>query len=99
MYSLGPLGFGYHFPILPGLPGSSTDLSLRAVPYHSGRSGECLLITSPPVTGFLTFGRLATFNFCVTRPKSGSLALRLTGLPPRLPPGGLLRPAPDRLHV
>src|SRR5664280_2424874 len=38
MYSLGPLGSGYPFPALPGLPGSSTDLSLRAVPNHPGRS-------------------------------------------------------------
>ena len=36
-------------PALPGLPGSSTDLSLRAVPNHPGRPGECLLIASPPV--------------------------------------------------
>ena len=99
MYFLGPLGFGYHFPILPGLPGSSTDRSLRAVPNHPGRPGECLLIASPPISGFIIFGRLATFNFCVTRPKSGSLALRLAGLHSRFPPDGLLRPAPVQLHV
>ena len=67
MYSLGPLGSGYPFPALPGLPGSSTDLSLRAVPNHPGRSDRCLLIASPPVTGSIIFGRLATSS-SVTRP-------------------------------
>ena len=67
MYSLGPSGSGYPFPALPGLPGSSTDLSLRAVPNHPGRSGECLLIASPPISGFIILGRLAT-STSVTRP-------------------------------
>jgi hypothetical protein len=67
MYSLGPLGSGCPFPALPGLPGSSTDLFLRAVPNHPGRSDECLLIASPPITGFIIFGRLAT-STSVTRP-------------------------------
>jgi hypothetical protein len=66
MYSLGPSG-PTAFPALPGLPGSSTHLSLRAVPNHPGRSGRCLLIASPPVTGFIIFGRLAT-STSVTRP-------------------------------
>ena len=35
--SLGPLGH----PTLPGLPGSSTNLSLRAVPNHPGRPSGC----------------------------------------------------------
>jgi hypothetical protein len=67
MHSLGPLGFGCPSPALPGLPGSSADLSLRAVPNHPGRSGECLLIASPPISGFILSGRLATFT-SVTRP-------------------------------
>jgi hypothetical protein len=66
MYSLGSLGSGYPFPALPGLPGSSTDLFLRAAPRHPGRSGECLLTTSPPISGFILPGRLATFT-SVTR--------------------------------
>ena len=66
MYSLWPLG-PTAFPALPGLPDSSTDLFLRAVPNHPGRSDECLLIASPPVSGFIIFGRLATFT-SVTRP-------------------------------
>ena len=86
------------FPSLPGLPGSSTDLSLRAVPNHPGRSGECLLIASPPVSGFIIFGRLATFALR-HEAESGSLALRLAGLLPRFPPGGLLRLAPVPLHA
>jgi hypothetical protein len=59
--------FWFPFPALPGLPGSSTVLSLRAVPNHPGRPGGCLLVASPPVTGFITLGRLATSN-SVTRP-------------------------------
>jgi len=55
------------FPALPGLPGSSTDLSLRAVPNHPGRSDRCLLIASPPVSGFILSGGLAT-STSVTRP-------------------------------
>jgi hypothetical protein len=67
MDSLGLSGSGGPFPALPGLPGSSTDLFLRAVPNHPGRSGECLLIASPPMSGFIIFGRLAT-SISVTRP-------------------------------
>src|SRR6266403_963121 len=55
------------FPALPGLPGASTDLSLRAVPNHPGRSGGYLLIASPPIAGFIILGRLAT-STSVTRP-------------------------------
>jgi PD-(D/E)XK nuclease superfamily len=92
------VGFGYPFPALPGLPGSSTDLFLRAVPNHPGRSDECLLIASPPISGFIIFGRLAT-STQRHEAESGSLALRLAGLLPRFPPDGLLRLAPVQLHV
>jgi len=61
------VGVRLPFPALSGLPGSSTDLSLRAVPNHPGRSGGCWLISSPPITGFIIFGRLAT-SMSVTRP-------------------------------
>jgi hypothetical protein len=54
-------------PALPGLPGSSTDLFLRAVPNHPGRSDGCLLIAFPPMSGFIILGRLAT-SISVTRP-------------------------------
>jgi hypothetical protein len=67
MDSFGSLRSGCPFLALPGLPGSSTDLSLRAVPNHPGRSDECLLIASPPISGFIIFGRLAT-SISVTRP-------------------------------
>jgi hypothetical protein len=36
-----PQGVGPHCTTLPGLPGSSTDLSTRAVPSHPGKSGGC----------------------------------------------------------
>src|SRR5450631_2109443 len=100
-----PLGYVFpravgvvSFPALPGLPGSSTDLSLRAVPYHPGRSGECLLIASSSISGFILFGRLATSTLR-NEAESGSLALRLAGLLPRFPPSGLRRLAPVPLHV
>jgi hypothetical protein len=98
MYSLGPLGSGCPFPALPGLPGSSTDLSLRAVPNHPGRSDGCLLIASPPISGFILFGRLAT-PIKRHEAESGSLTLRLAGLLSRFPPAGLLRLAPVPLHA
>src|SRR5437667_862205 len=88
----------FSFPAPPGLPGSSTDLFLRAVPNHPGRSGQCLLIASPPVSGFILFGGLAT-STQRHESESGSLALRLAGLLPRFPPDGLLRPAPVQLHA
>ena len=50
-----------------GFPGSSTSLSPRAASNHPGDSVRCLLIASPPVSGFTLVGRLA--NPCVlTRP-------------------------------
>src|SRR5713101_7824006 len=85
-------------PALPGLPGSSTVLFLRAVPNHPGRSGGCLLIASPPISGFILFGRLATFTLR-HEAESGSLTLRLAGLLPRFPPDGLLHLAPVQLHA
>jgi hypothetical protein len=91
-------GSGCPFPALPGLPGSSTDLFLRAVPNHPGRSGGCLLIASPPMSGFIIFGRLATSTLR-HEAESGSLSLRLAGLLPRFPPAGLRRLAPVPLHV
>ena len=90
-------GGAHCLPALPGLPGSSTDLFLRAVPNHPGRSGGCLLIASPPISGFI-FGRLATFTLR-HEAESGLLALRLAGLLRRFPPDGLLRLAPVQLHA
>jgi len=57
-----------------------------------------LLVASPPVTGFIILGKLATFKRR-HEAESGSLALRLAGLLPRFPPDGLLHPAPVPLHV
>ena len=69
------------FPALPGLPGSSTDLFLRAVPNHPGRFDERLLIASPAdirLHPIWRTGHLQQRN----EAESGSLALRLTGLLP-----------------
>jgi hypothetical protein len=41
--------------------------SCALVPNHPGRSDECLLIASSPVSGFIILGRLAT-SISVTRP-------------------------------
>ena len=57
-----------------------------------------LLIASPPVSGFIIFGRLATSNLR-HEAESGSLALRLAGSHPRFPPDRLLHLAPVPLHV
>ena len=68
---------GYVFPLAvdglpttrPGLPGSSTDLSTRAVPYHPGKPDDCTypllhrrLQASAPLADW-------PLPLCVTRPK------------------------------
>src|ERR1039457_1843783 len=62
-----PPGVGRSRSLPVGLPGSSTDLSTRAAPNHPGKPGGCLPVASPPVSGFILVGRLATFVF-LTRP-------------------------------
>src|SRR6202035_5043282 len=48
----------------PGLPGSSTNLSLRAVPNHPGRPDKGAAPVNPsPVAGFTILGRLAVLQF------------------------------------
>ena len=67
---------GYGFPQIvdgsptarPGLPGSSTDLSTRAVPFHPGKPDECihpLLLHRWQASASLADWPLA---LCVTRP-------------------------------
>ena len=51
---------------LQGLPGSSTDLSTRAVPNHPRRV-HLPVASSPAFTGFILRGRLAAFDL-LTRP-------------------------------
>ena len=47
----------------PGLPVSSTNLSLRAVPNHPGKPGVAMLpLFSTPVAGFTILGRPAVFH-------------------------------------
>jgi hypothetical protein len=55
-------------------------------------------ITSPPVAGFSTYGRLAAPTLH-NEAESGSLVLRLTGSPREASPGGLLRLTLARLPV
>jgi len=55
-------------------------------------------ITSPPVSGFITYGRLAAPSLH-NEAESGSLALRLTGSPHEASPHGLLRLTLARLPV
>ncbi len=82
-----------------GLPGSPTDLSPRAVPFHPGKPSGCLCsllrhwcqASSDPEDWPLSLRA----NGAV----SGSLALRLAGSPSRASPVELLRPTPGRLPV
>ncbi len=77
-----------------GLPGSSTDLSPRAVPFHPGKSSGCfcsLLHRWCQASSNLEDWPLSLrANGAV----SGSLALRLAGSPPRASPAELLPPTP-----
>ena len=81
IYSPQRLGSSRLAPAPPGLPGSSADLSPRAVSSHPGRSDECSYPLLPhrcqasPLSG-----GLATFH-CITGPKRVRLTLRLTSSP------------------
>ena len=81
-------------PAPSGLPGSSADLSSRAVSYHPGRSDGCSHPLLPhrcqasPLSG-----GLATFIFA-NEAETSSLALRLTSSPQQgFASTGLLPPA------
>ena len=87
-----------HAAPLPGLPGSSADLSLRAAPTHPG--SPTTAFTHCFIAGFRLHPiRQAGHFLCVTRPKRFYLhcgsQVRLSGL--RL--NGLPRSTPDWLHV
>jgi hypothetical protein len=56
-----------------------------------------VLVASRPVSGFITFGRLATLRF-LHEAESGSLALRLTSSSHGASAAGSPRQPPDRLH-
>ena len=98
MNSLGSWGSGRPFPALPGLPGSSTDLSLRACPQSPRKVRRVLAHCFPADIRLHPSWRTGHLHQC-HEAESGSLALRLAGLPPRFPPAGLLRLAPARLHA
>src|SRR5450432_4390347 len=85
-------------PTLEGLPGSSADLSTRAAPNHPEKPGRCLPVASPPVSGFILVGGLATFVF-PNEAESGSLALRLACSPIPHLARSISRPALAGLHV
>jgi len=98
MYPLGPLEVGCPSPPCRVSQVPRLIYPCALVPNHPGRSGECLLIASPPVSGFIHIGRTGHLQQR-NEAESGSLALRLTGLLPRFPPAGLLRLAPVPLHA
>ena len=81
-----------------GLPGSSTDLSPRAVPNHPGRSAGCLCLLLRHRSVWLHLSRQAGHLRIPIEAESGSLALRLTGSPPDSP-APLPKPTLVRLHV
>jgi hypothetical protein len=99
---------GYLFPLavaarcraapLPGLPGSSADLSLRAAPSHPGKSGDCLTHC------FIADIRLHPNRADCPLPsrneaETGLLTLRLAGSPFEASSNGSLRSTLDWLHV
>ena len=81
-----------------GFPGSSADLSTRAAPIHPGRPGECLPVASPPVSGFILVGGLATFVF-LSRPNRVHLRCGSRVRPCHASPDRFLHPALAGLHV
>jgi hypothetical protein len=83
---------------VPGLPGSSTDLSTRGVPNHPGRFAGCfcLLLTNDLVR-LPPSRRTGPLGFPIEA-ESGSLALRLACSPPDSPVP-LPRLALVRLHA
>ena len=98
---------GYLFPLAvassfdsaprPGLPGSSADLSLRAVPSHPGKSGDCIYpLLLHRCQASSQSGGLATS--IRNEAETGSLALRLTVSPFEASSNGLLRSTLDWLH-
>ena len=89
---------GYVFPHFvddssttgPGLPGSSTDLSTRAVPYHPGEPDECthpLLLRRWQASASLADWPLSSKR---NEANMGSLALRLACSPHEASPHRLL---------
>ncbi len=86
-------------PAPPGIPVSSTNLSLCAVPNHPEKPSGVLLPlfhhwwqASPSLAGWPSFNLRH-------EAESGSLSLRLTGSPHEASPSGLLRSTLVRLHV
>src|SRR5207249_1709468 len=82
-----------------GLPGSFADLCTRAAPFHPEEPNDC----SCPLLHrqFQTSSSLADWPllFSVTRPKTGSLALRLACSPCKASPAELLPLTLARLLV
>ena len=74
----------------PGLPGSSTDLSSRAVSYHPGRFDGCTHPLLPHrCQASPLCGGLATFH-CLTGPNQVRLRYGLRVRPSKASPEGLL---------
>src|ERR1700675_1454454 len=84
---------------LQGLPGSSTDLSTRAVPNHPGRPGECTCLLLPHRRFRLHPARKTGHLRLAHEAETGSLALRLACSPPEFSPAPLLEPALVWLHA
>ena len=82
----------------PGLPGSSTDLSTRAVPSHPGRSAGCFCLLLHQRSVWLHPSRRTGHLRIPIEAEPGSLALRLTCSPPDSP-AALRLLALVRLHA
>jgi hypothetical protein len=83
---------------LQGLPGSSTNLSTRAVPNHPGRSNGCLRLLLRHRSVWLHPSRRTGHPRIPIEAESGSLALRLACSPPDSPAPSL-ELALVRLHA
>ena len=75
---------------LPGLPGSSTSLYTRAVPFHPGESGDCWHPLLHRRLLASTISEVWPLSSWCNEAVPGSLALRLTCSPPEASPVGLL---------
>jgi hypothetical protein len=67
-------------PTQEGLPGSSADLSPRAVPNHPGESGQVLALCFPASVRLPPHGGIG-HSHLANEAESDLLSLRLAGLP------------------
>jgi hypothetical protein len=98
---------GYGFPLAPwgttpstpGLSGSSTSLSVRAVPTHPGEPGGCMRLCLRHPRWLHLLWQAGHSHRSVSRPNRVRLRYGSPRPPCRAPMGRLPTPPPARLHV